>query len=92
MIHGLISVDQTAYVKGRFIGESIRIVNDLIEHIDRGDEENILFSTDIEKAFDLIHHNFSFATLNRYGFGTEFVNFIKTLLLDAQSCVTMVYD
>ena len=87
VIHNLISVDQTAYVKGRFIGESIRVINDLIEHIDREDEEGILFSTDIEKAFDSVDHNFLFATLKRYGFGTEFVNFIKTLLFDAQSCV-----
>ena len=87
VIHNLISVDQTAYVKGRFIGESIRVINDLIENIDRKDEEGILFSTDIEKAFDSVDHNFLFATLKRYGFGTEFVNFIKTLLFDAQSCV-----
>ena len=58
LIHNLISVDQTAYVKGRFIGESIRVINDLIEHIDREDEEGILFSTDIEKAFDSVDHNF----------------------------------
>ena len=89
VIHNLISVDQTAYIKGRFIGESIRVINDVIKHIDREDEEGILFSTDIEKAFDSVDHNFLFATLKRYGFGTEFVNFIKkkTLLFDAQSCV-----
>ena len=80
-------MDQTAYVKGRFIVESIRVINDLIEHIDREDEEGILFSTDIEKAFDSVDHNVLFATLKRYGFGTEFVNFIKTRLFDAQSCV-----
>ena len=84
VIHSLTSVDQTANVKGRFIGESIRVINDLIEHIDK---EDILFSTDIEKAFDSEDHNFLCATLKRYGFGTEFVNFIRTLLFDAQSCV-----
>ena len=42
VIHNLISVDQTAYVKGRFIGESIRVINDLIEHIDREDEEGTI--------------------------------------------------
>ena len=79
MIHNLIWVDKTAYVKGRFIGKSVRVNNNLIEHINREDEEGILFSSDIEKAFDSVDHNFLFATLKRYGFGTEFVNFIKTL-------------
>ena len=82
----MISVDQTAYVKGTFIGESIRVLNDLIEHIGREDEEGTLFSTDIEKAFDSVDRNFLFATLKRYGFRTEFVNFIKTLFY-AQSWV-----
>ena len=63
VIHNLISVYQTAYIKGRFTGESIRVINDLMEHIDREDEEGILFSTDIEKAFDSGDHNFLFATL-----------------------------
>ena len=80
VIHNLISVDQTAYVKGRFIGESIRVINDLIEHVDREDEEGIQFSTDIENAFDSVDHNFLFETSKRYGFGTEFVNFNKTHL------------
>ena len=32
VIATLISSDQTAYVPGRFIGESVRLVSDLIEH------------------------------------------------------------
>ena len=67
MIHNLISVDQTAYVKGRFTGEYIRVMNDLIEHIDREDEEGV-FSADIEKDFDSVDHDFLFETLERYGF------------------------
>ena len=51
VIHNPISVDQTAYVKERSTGESIRVINDLIEHINREDEEGIVFSTDIEKGF-----------------------------------------
>ena len=44
VIPKLIAVDQTAYVKGRFIGESIRVINNLIEHIEREGDEGILFS------------------------------------------------
>ena len=41
--HNLILVDQTAHIKGRFTGESRKVFNDLIKHIDREDEEGILF-------------------------------------------------
>ena len=33
VMQNLISVDQTAYVQGRFIGESVRVINDLNKHI-----------------------------------------------------------
>ena len=62
VIDNMISLDHTAYIEGRFIGESIRVIKDLIEHSDREAEEGILFSTDIEKAFDSVDHNFLFAT------------------------------
>ena len=88
----MIAVDQTAYVKGRFIGESIRVINDLIEHIECEGDEGILFSTDIEKAFDSVDHTFLFSTLEKFGFGFEFIKWIKTLLSNTQSCcMNMLY-
>ena len=87
VIPKLIAVDQTVYVKGRFIGESIRVINDLIEHIEHEGDEGILFSTDIEKAFDSVDHTFLFSTLKKFGFGFDFIQWIKTLLSNTQSCV-----
>ena len=87
VIPKLIAVDQTAYVKGRFTGESIRVINDLIEHIEREGDEGILFSTDIEKAFDSVDHTFLFSALEKFGFGFEFIKWIETLLSNTQSCV-----
>ena len=62
VLKNVICHDQMAYTK-RYIGESIRLVQDIIECVDREEEEAILFSTDIEKAFDSVNHNFIFATL-----------------------------
>ena len=74
-------------VKGRFIGESIRGINNLIEHIEREGDEGILFSTDTEKAFDSVDHTFLFSTSEKFGFGFDFIKWIKTLLFNTQSCV-----
>ena len=87
VISKLITVDHTAYVKGRFIGESIRVINDLIEHIEREGDEGVLFSTDIENAFDSVDHTFLFSILETFGFGFDFIKWIKTLLFNNQSCV-----
>ena len=47
----------------------------------------MLFSADIEKAFDSVDHNFIYASLKRFRFGKYFVQWIKTLFKNTQSCV-----
>ena len=59
VIPKLIAVDQTAYVKGRFIGESIRVINDLIEHIKlEGDKEYCSPQTSRKLSTQLTTHFF----------------------------------
>ena len=73
VIPNLINYDQTAYVKGRFIGESIRIIDDILYHADQENLDGILFAADMEKAFDSLEHAFIFATLAKFGFGKDFI-------------------
>ena len=79
VLRSLIYYDQTAYVKERYIGESIRLVDDLLKYVEEENSDGILFAADIEKAFDSVDHNFIFATLNKFGFGSDFIQWIKTL-------------
>ena len=87
VIHSLISYDQTAYVKGRYIGESVRLINDLLKYAEDENIDGILFAADIEKAFDSVDHNFMFAALKRFELGNDFVWWIKTIFKKSQSCV-----
>ena len=41
----------------------------------------------IEKAFNSLHHNFLISTLEKYGFGQNFILWVKILLKDQESCV-----
>ena len=83
----LIKSDQTAYVAGRFIGESSRLISDLIEITKSLDMDGWLITMDIQKAFDSVDHDFMFSTLERAGFGPAFLNWIKILVLNQESCV-----
>ena len=87
IIYKLVYTDQTAYIKGRFIGESVRLIEDLLEYADQENEDGILFAADIENAFDSVEHSFIYATFKKSGFGGDFIQWIRTLLNDAQSCV-----
>ena len=82
-LKNVICHNQTAYIKDKYIG----LVQDIIEYVDREEEAAILFSTDIEKAFDSVNHNFIFATLQKFGFGPEFIQWVKMLLKNSQGCV-----
>ena len=69
MISSLITSDQTAYVPGHVIGESIRLKSDLIEYSNIQNIPGYLVTVDIEKAFDSVDHTFLCSVLQIFGFG-----------------------
>ena len=87
VLPSLISSEQTAYVAERFIGEGGRLISDLLEMSDKLNIKGYLVTVDIEKAFDSLDHDFIIATLKKFGFKSNFINWIKIFLDDQESCV-----
>ena len=81
----LIDPGQTAYV--RFLGESERLIVDIFETCDLEKLERYLVAIDFKKAFDSLNHNFLITALEHYGFGNDFIEWIKILLKNQESCV-----
>ena len=75
------------YAKNRFIGESGRLIADIIEVTDILNKKGFLVTMDIEKAFDSLDHTFVISVLKKFGFGNNFVSWIETLILKQESCV-----
>ena len=73
----LIDPSQTAYVNGRFLGESGRLVADIIETCDLEELEGYLVAIDFEKVFDSLNNSFLITALEYYGFGNHFIDRIK---------------
>ena len=48
----LINSDQTDFLKGRFIGENIRLIDGLINHTAAHNIPGLLMFLDFEKSFD----------------------------------------
>ena len=63
ILHIMISTDQSGYVKGRFIGHNIRIVEDIIYYDNITNNNSIIAIIDFEKAFDSIECDFIFEVL-----------------------------
>ncbi len=85
VLPSIIDNDQTGYLKDRYIGENIRILEDIIFFTKKNCLPGILLSIDFEKAFNSLNWSFLFKTLERANFGKVFISYIKTLYNDTQT-------
>ena len=72
---------------GGEIFESVRLISDILEYTDDNNIEAILSSADSEKAFYSIDHCFLFSVLKSFGFGPDFIQWVRTLFKNSESCV-----
>ena len=83
----IINNDQTGFLKGRFIGENIRLIDSIINYTNTEKIPGLLLFVDFEKAFDSIEWSFIEKTLKYYNFGTPLVTWAKVFYTDISSCV-----
>ena len=88
VLESIISPSQTGFIKGRYIGENIRLLCQMLEHVDDNHLSSIIFFADFEKAFDSVDHEFMFKTFKHFNFGDSFLKWLKLFYKDAQSSVT----
>ena len=63
----LISAQETAYVQNRNIGESGRLISDIVEITNTRQMEGFLVTMDVEKVFDSLDHKFLISVLKKLG-------------------------
>ena len=87
VVPSLITSQQTAYVKNRYIGDAGRLISDTLDISDKLSVDGYLVTVDIEKAFDSLDPEFLLVVLKKFGFGNSFIDWIKILLTNQESCV-----
>ena len=83
----LINNDQTGFLSGRYIGENIRTLYDLIAHTEKHNKPAILLLIDFEKAFDSVAWSFIHKVLNFFNFGDSIKKWISVFYNNIKSCV-----
>ena len=83
----IISNDQTGFLPNRYIGESVRLILDIIEYTDINNIPATLFFIDFEKAYDKIEWSFINKCLEHFGFGEDLKKWVKVFYSDINSCV-----
>ena len=83
----IINSDQTGFLKNRFIGENIRLIDGIINHMNTEQIPGLLLFVDFEKALDNIEWPFIDKTLRHFNFGTSLVSWVKLFYTKISSCV-----
>ena len=74
-----ISSNQTGYVKGRYIGESIRIITGMMSITKKKNTPGLAVFLDFEKAFDSIEWCYLQKCLEAFIFGPQLRQWITVL-------------
>ena len=74
-------------MKGRYIGENVRLLEEILEYVETNKEPCIMFFSDFEKAFDSVDHTYLLKTLQHFNFGDSLLQWITTFYKDAHSSV-----
>ena len=83
----LINEDQTGYIKGRYIGQNIRLIEDILQVTSLEDIPGLAIFIDFKKAFDSIDWHFLSNTLEAFNFGPQLKRWITTFYNGCSSCV-----
>ena len=74
-------------IKGRYTGNNTRLMFDFIDYAYCHDKQRTLLSLDVCKAFDSLKWEFIFKIFECYGFGDNFMRFLKTVYNTPKCCV-----
>ena len=75
----IIKLDQTGYIKNRYIGNNLRLICDIFDYATKFKRTGALIFLDFAKAFDSLEWDFMFSSLEKFNFGNNFIHWIKTV-------------
>ena len=83
----IINPNQTGYIKGRFIGENVRLIQDTMFYTKQEEKPGIAIFLDFRKAFDTVEWDYLKAALQRFNFGPDILTWFDVIYNNASSCV-----
>ena len=87
VLPSIIHSDQKGYFKNRYIGFNIRQIQDVIDHSEKFNIEGAILFLDFTKAFDSLEWSFMTKCLEKFGFKSPFIRWIRTMYTDIKGCI-----
>lgn len=85
----IIHEDQKGFIKGRYIGENIRLLYDTLVYTEKENIPGLLLMIDFEKAFDSVSWSFIEKSLDAFNFGPSIKRWVRTFYNNIKTCVTV---
>ncbi|PFX27102.1 Transposon TX1 uncharacterized 149 kDa protein [Stylophora pistillata] len=89
VIHLIVNCDQTCGVPGRYIGENVALLKDVVTHAESSGTPIAVLSLDQEKTFDRVDWGFMRSTFLAMGFGPSFISWVDLFYNRFQSAVNV---
>jgi len=87
VLPSLINEDQTGFVAGRYIGDNLRLLYDVMHYLNDTNSPGLLVSLDFEKAFDSVSWSFMLKVLKFFGFKESICQWVSAFYTDIKSFV-----
>lgn len=87
ILNKIIDSSQTGFVKGRYIGENIRLLNEILDHAENTNSPGLLFFSDFEKAFDTVDHTYIMKCLRHFNFGDDLIKWVSLFYSKSKNAV-----
>ena len=81
----IVNDSQTGYVKGRYIGENIRTISDIMSFTKTHNIPGLAVFLDFEKAFDSLEWNYLQKCLEVFNFGPQLRQWIRVIYSNISS-------
>lgn len=87
ILPNIIQTNQAYAIPGRDITDTISSIRDVVSYMITEKKSGYVISLDLEKAFDRVEHEYLFRILQQFGFGDNFIKWLKILYKDSKSQV-----
>ena len=89
ILPNIIGEEQKGFLKGRYIGENIRMLYDVLSYTETNNLPGMVMLIDFEKAFDSISWSFIKKTLDFFEFGPDIKRWIDIFYKGITACVAI---
>ena len=81
VVQRIVAPTQSAFIKGRFILESVVVAHELVHSVHQSGEPGVILKLDYEKAYDRVSWSFLFDMLEARCFDPVWINWIRHIVV-----------